>query len=331
MSTRLRALREEAGLTQSDLAARAGVSRQLIGAAEAGRHIPRVDAALAIAAAIGADVAALFSTMAPPLDVVSGTVPADATMVRAGRVGDQTVTVPAGIGSDGWDAGDGIVERGNLTMYGRAAPGLVVAGCEPGLGVLERILREGGMGALAATSSSTGAIAALNARRVHAAVVHGPEGTVGSRVSARAVDRFRIARWRVGLAAPPDASPGWWGDAVAGKIPVVQREAGAGVQRTFEELAGVAVPGPRVATHLAAALRAVLTGMPAVTIEPAALAAGATFHPLDIHEAELWIDPAWMTDRLVGAAMDVIAGRRFQVRLEAVGGYDLAGCGSRVA
>ena len=42
---------EPMGMSQVELAARAGVSRQLIGAAEAGRHLPRVDAALASGAA----------------------------------------------------------------------------------------------------------------------------------------------------------------------------------------------------------------------------------------------------------------------------------------
>jgi putative molybdopterin biosynthesis protein len=69
--------------------------------------------------------------------------------------------------------------------------------------------------------------------------------------------------------------------------------------------------------------------MVAVTIEPAALAVGAQFHPLEIHEAQLWIDRRWSAERAVAAAMDVIDDRRFQRRLEAIGGYDLTDCGVR--
>jgi molybdate-binding protein len=75
----------------------------------------------------------------------------------------------------------------------------------------------------------------------------------------------------------------------------------------------------------------VTTGTPAVTIEPAARAVGAEFHPLETHDAELWVAVEWSRDRVVGEALDLLSGRRFQRRLAAIGGYDLAGCGTRVA
>ena len=70
--SRLRRYRESAGLTQSELANRARVSRQLIGAAESGRNLPRVDAAVAIAAALNMPVEALFATGSLPTDVLTG-------------------------------------------------------------------------------------------------------------------------------------------------------------------------------------------------------------------------------------------------------------------
>lgn len=306
----------------------------MVGAVEAGRHQPRVDAALALAAVLGVEVTALFGPEAVPVDIVSGSRPSDQSLVRAGRVGDRTVTAPVRVGPDGWDIADGMVEAGRLTSFGRRRPGLVVAGCEPGLEVLERILRESGSGAVSASSSSAAARAALAAGRVHAAVVHGPEHEPFPTVEGVEVDRFGVARWRVGLAGPPDAASGWWREALSGRVPVVQREQGAGVQRTYEQAVGAesgAVAGPLVSTHLEAARRAVLTGMPAVTIEPAALAVGALFHSLDVHEAQMWVTREWLGDRPVREALEVIAGRRFQRRLEAVGGYDLLGCGTRVA
>ena len=70
-----------------------------------------------------------------------------------------------------------------------------------------------------------------------------------------------------------------------------------------------------------------LTGIPAVTIEPAALAVGAAFHPLEVHEAQMWIDTRWITDRVVVDALSMISGRGFQRRLAGIGGYDLSRCG----
>lgn len=51
----LRELRDAKGLTPGELAGRAGVSRRLVGAVEAGRHLPRVAAAAALTAALGVD------------------------------------------------------------------------------------------------------------------------------------------------------------------------------------------------------------------------------------------------------------------------------------
>ena len=325
----LRSLRESAGLTQAQLASRAGVSRQLVGAAEAGRHLPRVDAALAMAAVLGVDVAVLFASAPPPVDVASGATPADGSPVRAGRVGEQVVTAAARIGPDGWDVADAVVEDGTLTGLGQTSPGLVVAGCEPGLVVLERMLRERGMGAVAVSTSSAVAAAALGAGRAHAAVVHGPRDRAWRDVGD--VERFHLARWQVGLAAPADAPAGWAEIALSGRVAVVQREDGAGVQRAFEQAAGGPVAGPRVRSHLEAARRAVLTGMAAVTIEPAALAVGAAFHAVEVHAAQLLVGREWLGERAIGEALAVVAGSRFQRRLLGVGGYDLAGCGTRAA
>ncbi len=326
----LRRLREAAGFTQAELAARAGVSRQLVSAVEAGRHLPRVDAALALAEALGTDVAALFGTGTGAVDVATGTPPPDGALVRVGRVGDRTVTAPVGAGGDGWDVADAYVEDGRVVTMGPVPSGPVLAGCEPGLAVLEGLLRQRGRGAVAVAVSSAAALDALRAERVHAAVVHGP---APSPPDDLAVVRFRLARWRVGLAGPPGAGGAWWRDALAGRTAVVQREEGAGVQRAFRRALtpGVGtVPGPRVRTHLDAARRAVTSGMTAVTIEPAALAMGAPFHPLETHRAELWVRDGYLADPAVAEALDGLTDRRFRRRLEAVGGYDLSGLGERV-
>lgn len=328
----LKTLRAGRGLSQAELARRAGVSRQTIGAIEAGRHLPRVDAALAIATALSVDVAALFAAPKQPLDLLSGDPNADGSAVRIGRVGARVITMPAQAGTRGFDAADGVVDNASLTEFGQLRPGLVVAGCEPGLAVIESILREGAMAALAATASTSVALAALSAGRTHAAVVHGADPSTYLEVTGGSVVRFGMARWQVGIVAPADSPKGWWQKALSGRAAVVQREAGAGVQQTFESAVGhAAVPGPRVASHLEAAHRANVLGLPAVTIEPAARALGLEFHPLETHTAELWVAAEWWTDPAVTSALDLVAGARYQKRLAAVGGYDLSNCGERVA
>lgn len=328
----LRNRRLAAGLTQLDLATRAGVSRQLVGAVEAGRHLPRVDAALALADALDTDVGTLFGPDSIPSNIVTGVTPRDGELVRAGRVGDRLVTAAPRMSRDGWDVADGVIVDGSLEPFMPSSTGFVVVGCEPGLELIERILREKGMTAVAATASSTAAVEALAAGRAHAAVVHGP--AIGRHEQRDDLDvvQVHLTRWQVGLAAAADSSDGWWQVALSGTTAVVQREPGAGVQQAFESAVGTGrvVAGPRVSSHFQAAQQAALTTMPGVTIEPAAVAVGAQFHPLEAHSAQLWIDRRWRVEPPVVAALDVIAGQRFQRRLDAVGGYDLAGCGVEV-
>ena len=326
--TLLRSLRESAGLTQSELARKASVSRQLITATEAGTNLPRVDAALAIAAALGVDVADLFRTETFVEDIIDGSRPHPNTLVRSSRVGDRLVTSRCGLTESGWDTADGIIDEGGYRSLTNSVPGVVVVGCEPGIEVIEGVLREGGMAAVSALASSAVAIAALAAGRAHAAVVHGRRRRTPPK--GLNVDRYQLVSWQVGLAVAPDAPPDTIQTALSGTAPVIQREDGAGVQRAFEQALPTSVscvPGPRVSTHLDSARRAVTSAMAGVTIEPAARAVGAVFHPIEVHRAELWVERTWRTDPAVSAAMDVVASDRFQQRLRSVGGYDLSDCG----
>lgn len=329
----LRTARERSGMTQAELAARAGMSRQMVGAIESGRHLPRVDAAISLARALGVEVDALFPSPTEAVDAVTGHPVASGSLVRIGWVGDRAVTAPVGTGADGWDVADGVIEDEAVVPFDRRPPGLVVAGCEPGLAVIERLLRERGMGAVAASASSTAARSALSAGRLHAAVVHGVPGDRYPLPVSPNITRVRLASWQVGLAAPLDAPQDWWREALAGIVPVVQREPGAGVQQAFLDASGVEdqVPGPTVGSHLAAARLSLATGLAAVTIEPAALAVGARFHPLEVHEAQLWIAGDWINDRVVTEALAIIGERRFTERLVGIGGYDLSQSGSRAA
>ena len=326
-ANQVRQLRQQYGWTQAELAKRAGVSRQLVGAVEAGRNLPRVDAALALANALGVDTATLFQPHQPAEDVLTGGPPTDGSLLRACLVGERMVTAAARAEMAGWDVADAEIENGRLHPFAPLRPGVALAGCEPGLELLERWLREAGMGALAVSCSSTAALVAMAAGRLHGAVVHAPERNLPAPPDGLPVTRFGMCRWRVGLAAPTEARPGWPDAALAGRTRVIQREPGAGVQAAFARAAGQDVEGPLVGGHLEAARLALASGLPAVTIEPAALAVGAAFHPLETHAAELWVGNQWLGEPAVAAALNELAGQRFQRRMAAVGGYDLAGCG----
>ena len=65
METRLRALREAAGLSQKALGEEVGVSRQAINALETGRHAPSLDLAFRLAGAFGLPVEEVFANPYP--------------------------------------------------------------------------------------------------------------------------------------------------------------------------------------------------------------------------------------------------------------------------
>lgn len=60
MRNRLKVLRAEHDLTQADLAARLGVSRQTVNALETGRYDPSLPLAFAIAHSFGARIEEVF-------------------------------------------------------------------------------------------------------------------------------------------------------------------------------------------------------------------------------------------------------------------------------
>lgn len=334
LGDRVRLLRLARGLTQAQLAERAEVSRQLVGAVEAERHLPRVDAAVRLAAALSTTVEEL---LAPDTREVVGVVedPVEGALVRIGRVGERLVCVPAAGSGEGWASADAQIRDRAVQPFHVERPTLVVAGCDPVIGLISRLLEvAGGPRVLPVATSSATAAVVLADGRSHAVTVHGPQ--VDAEVPST-VRRWHVARWRVGLAAPADLGTGWIADALTGRIPVVHREHGAGSQAAFERAraAEVEVPepirGPKVGDHASAAWRAASDRMVAVTIEPAALANGLVFHPLETHTSQLWVDAAHADNPLLHAFLHELVGERVHRRLGAIGGYDLTDNGLEVA
>ncbi len=338
--SRLRERRRRAGLSQDGLAQATGLSRQAIGAIEAGRHRPGVDAALALAAALDCTVAALFATgdtTGPPeASVPVGGEPLpDGTAVFTARVGDRHVHAPATLAAwqERWPVAEGRWAAGVIEPLADTptAEGFVVVGCDPALALAAAQLPASGPRRLVVVNGSTRtAIRALTEGRAHAALVHGRPGTLPA--APAGTRRVHLARWRVGVATAAAGRPSLTALAGAG---LVQREAGASSQQALLralQTAGAPAPaasvGPTAGGHLAVTAR-VLAGAPAgVTMEPAAVHHGLTFLALEEHDVQLWIGAAHRDHPAVDALGAVLVSRMFHARLAAIGGYDLTGCGA---
>ena len=331
MPSEMRRLRTEAGLTQAELARAAGLSRQLVGAVEAGRHTPSVAAALALAEVLGRSVEDLFGptsrTEEPALDE---RVP-DGAPVVAALVGNTLSYAPLadnGAEASSWRRADGIRSGGRVRLFPDAsAAGFLVSGCDPALGLAATLAPSSGARRVIALQGSSGrSLEALTRGRIHAALVHGPRATIAE--PALRGRRLTVARWEVGLASR--AAAGVDLEAIAaGSVVVAQRDQGAAAQKALERALAPysehpSLRGPVAAGHFDAVRRVAFGAVDAgVTMRPAAASFGLEFIPLEEHVVELVIDARWSEHPGAATLIDVFSSRAFKERIDALQGYDL--------
>jgi transcriptional regulator with XRE-family HTH domain len=331
----LRARRLEFGLTQAELAQRAGVSRQLVAAVEAGQNTPAVDAALRLALALGTTVEQLFAVPAVGVAPALDDTPREGALVRVARVGDRIVAAELpdhGTAGGGWATPDGVVTGSEVQLFpGAGVDRFVLAGCDPALGIAETMLSGLGRASLLTLSAPTDTVLrSLRERRVHAAAVHGPVGDLPA--APESVLRLHLAGWQVGLALAPGSAAPTLEAALEPNRTIIQRDPAAASQQALARAAarlGREIPsGPRAAGHIEAARLAAILGCPAVTTEAAAHAFGLTFLPLERHRVEIWIADEWLHHPAAEPLGNLLASAAFTDRVAALGGYDLVGTGT---
>lgn len=341
MSSRVRAHREARGWSQADLAQYAGVSRQLVGAVESGRHVPNVGAALALSRALDRSVEEVFAEpTGGPVPVLGTASPPAGAPVVVARVGETVVAAPAEhsiVSSERWALADATVGAdGALAMLpDGVGHGVVLAGCDPALGLLAGLVERAARHRVVTVHASTGrSIEALDAGRVHGVVVHGPAGEMPS--PPVPVRRWHLAHWLVGVASGRVSGVPSVEEIAERRLPVVQRDPGAGTQLAFSRAlerigAPMSVPGPIADGHVDVARRVATGSVAGLTMEAAARSFGLGFVPLEEHTVELWLDERWATLPAAVAVVETLTSGSLRVRLELVGGYRLSEHGDRVA
>lgn len=353
----VRGARRALGLTQQDLAAAAGVSRQAVAGIEAGSWDPSLPVALAVARALGSTVEALFADTHPmepveatPLLGASTPVP---RRVELAQVGRRTVAMPLGAGHGlraGFSAAHGVVTgHGPLGAPWQVEPvrpvrpGLVVAGCDPALPLIADHLASSdpptAMSWWPATSRQ--ALTWLTEGLVHLAGMHLEEGVplehLLAGVGSPPVVVIGFAEWDEGLALRPGLGLAGVHEIAERHLRVVNREPGSEARTMFQRhLLRTKVPErsivgleSAVRGHmLVAASVAAGLGDVGVTTEPSALAHGLDFVPLVSEQSVLVARASTVDEPEITAVLAALRSPALRRQLGALDGYRSVGsCG----
>ncbi|MCK6586619.1 MAG: helix-turn-helix domain-containing protein [Polyangiaceae bacterium] len=250
---RVREHREARSLSQITLAERAGLSRQSVGAIEAGRATPAVDVALRIARALDCSVEDLFADVG---EAAVGTEASEAAIsgrVAVAHIAGRWVSyalrgISTRVSADGVAAqsGGGQLDVEPLRPLAEARENIVIMGCAMGLGlVADRLNSRPGPGRfLWFPRSSTAALEALARAHAHVAGVHLVDARTGDanvedvrrHTQGAAVVLITLARWEAGLVTAPGnpkrvKRPG---DLARRGLRIVTREEGSGARRLLD-------------------------------------------------------------------------------------------------
>jgi putative molybdopterin biosynthesis protein len=352
MPTRVRSRREQVKLSQQDLAAAAGVSRQALGAIESGRSSPSVDVALRIASALGVAVEALFGEDESWSVAIDG-----ANSVSSGRrvvAQVQGRWVAQALGDRQYDiAGDGVATKGERTIRLFRPPAvtrenILVMGCAPSLGILaDQLNSERGPGRFVwlARTSKVG-FDALVEGKTHVAGLHltdekGREGNgrhVKHHARAMKVTLITLGHWEVGLVVPKGnpkrirrAS-----DVASRGIRIVNRERGSSPRRVLERR--LKAEGTRPPVDVATVTghrdvaRLVAAGVADVgpAVRDVAITFGLDFVPFGEERFDLALSTETLESAEIRRLLDALSSARTRAELSSLG-YDVRETGKRVA
>ena len=266
--TSLKEFRLARGLSQLELAKKAGISRQSLCGLESGRVVPGTDVALRLALVLGCRIESLFCLNIPPAPLeatIAGgpsALESNSPRVSLAEVDGQWIAHPidARRSESFSQAADGLVlpgprRRGRARTVRIEPLGdmetvrrrLVVMGCAPALGMLAARLGQepAGIHISWVQGSSMAALNALGRGEVHVAGLHlCDEATLEFNVPfvrralpGRAMLFVNFASWEQGIIVRPGNPLGIRGveDLVHRKIRLIQREPGAGANKLLEQ------------------------------------------------------------------------------------------------
>lgn len=363
----VRGKRVAAGLSQSELAQRAGLTRQAVSAIEAGHYVPNTAVALRLAGVLDCPVEELFALPGDSRRVSAellGALPESSPgRVQLARVGPRLLARPLAGVSGTITTADGILRQHgdpstsatqiDLLVDPRVIENTaVVAGCDPSLALIGAHLtrRYPSYRLLWVQGGSLSALQALGRGEVHAAGSHlrdpktGQENVPFARreLSGRSMTVVTLSRWQQGLIVAAGNPKGIRevADLLRPDVRIVNRELGSGGRTMLDDRLvrfggnpdGIEGYRHELASHMAVA-EAVAAGQADAGpgIEAAARAFGLDFVPLQVERYDLVIPLEQLESAPIQALLEVAATRACRDEVEALGGYDSSEVGTIVA
>ena len=368
LEVRLRSARLKAGLSQGELAGRAGITRQAISAIEGGKAVPTTAVALRLARALGVRIEELFRLVDELPRVEAELLPSRQPLpggplrVQIATVGARTLARPLA-GANGVALGltraNGLIRApsgaalAQVELFGdpeRLGNTVVAVGCDPAAALLADHLREryprfdlawqggGSTAALEAVARGEAHLAGLPPARPS-------QRAVQPTLRAGALRRSGRRRDLRGLGARPDGhrrqparhrrrrQPGANGCPLRQprsrhRRPSAARQSTRRARPWAADLPGY---GRIVSSHLAVA-EAIAAGLADVGIgvRAAAQALGLGFLPLAEERYDLVIPHVFFELPPVQALLETLFSPLFRLEVEALGGYDVRPMGTLV-
>jgi molybdate-binding protein/DNA-binding XRE family transcriptional regulator len=365
-TSRVHETRRARGLGATELARRAGVSRQTIYAIESGDFVPNTSVALHLARVLEVSVEDLFSVGADTSDPSPDNISAEllamegedhpaGELVRVAKVGSRTIAAPALRYPAFLPEADGAIARRNKKCTGirfatesvRNGNNLVVAGCDPALSMLASELKAAGTEVISVHCSSQQALSWLKKGLVHVAGTHMRDRSTGeynlplvtSLFGKENVRVVTFAEWEQGLVVQRGNPKRIRSvaDLANRQIRIVNREKGSGARDLLDcNLRDAGIQPQRISgyarivpSHLAAAL-AVANAQAdcAVATVSAAKCSGLDFVPLSKERFDLIVASSEMDTVGVTVLFDALNRATLRRKLAMLAGYEVRRTGN---
>jgi molybdate-binding protein/DNA-binding XRE family transcriptional regulator len=344
------ALRERLHLSQVELARRAGLTRQAVNSIERGLSVPAVTTALRLAEVLDCPVTALFQKSEPEetlsVDLPDG-VNFSENRVHLAEVGGRWIAIPSQASQmDAFDEASGRLisregSRGEVKLLAAADQlrrNLLVAGCDPALGILRNLWNRTPEGGIFCWQnlSSTAAVHALQRGEAHVAGVHFPNPETQRHAIAllpMEVIVVRFARWEQGwmLSRGNPLQFRSEEDLISPRVRLINRNEGAGSRLLLDELlekTGIpagGIPGyaKSASSHFACA-RAIREGTADIAIGLRAVAESCSLDFLPIQEVgfNLIIPRVLLDFPPVARMLNLLQHQKFHRQLTDLPGYE---------